>query len=457
MRYLLLASLVLLGFTAQAQYNFQSCLLDSTVYAQVPLAAPLMRGDYHNLPQAFSLKKYAPRPQNQGDLGNCVGWTSAYMARTILWAQHHNYTNTDYITAQAFSPFFVYEYIKAYDDRHCKTGATLFAALEALRELGTVKMQDFAQSCNQVLSSALKQKAREFRIESYKRLFVSGTKDKVPFVKKSIAEGKPVMIGIQCCVESFLNAADSVWLPNAQDDFKSLNPQGGHAVTVVGYDDKKYGGAFEIMNSWGTDWGNKGFLWVRYQDFNDFCFEAYEMAIPQDMSEQLAGEISLKLSAGSEMQAVLKSGVYETKQAYRSGTLFRMYLANYQPAYIYIFASDLNKQHTPLFPYEPGISPFLGYQMSNLALPSEEHYIEMDEVKGLDYYCILYSKEKLHLPSLLEMMSVLEGNFQERLYKVLGSKLIPPTQQRLSEQKIGFIAATNQGSVMPVIIAIPHH
>ena len=34
---------------------------------------------------------------------------------------------------------------------------------------------------------------------------------------------------------------------------------GGHAMVVVGYDDDKYGGAFEILNSWGTYWGNKGF------------------------------------------------------------------------------------------------------------------------------------------------------------------------------------------------------
>jgi hypothetical protein len=49
---------------------------------------------------------------------------------------------------------------------------------------------------------------------------------------------------------------------------------GGHAVTIVGYDDNKvYGvgpaekGAFKLANSWGTNWGNRGFFWVSYEYF----------------------------------------------------------------------------------------------------------------------------------------------------------------------------------------------
>ena len=49
---------------------------------------------------------------------------------------------------------------------------------------------------------------------------------------------------------------------------------GGHAVMAVGYDDSK--GAFIVRNSWGTDWGIKGYFYLPYWYFttpnaaNDF-------------------------------------------------------------------------------------------------------------------------------------------------------------------------------------------
>ena len=44
--------------------------------------------------------------------------------------------------------------------------------------------------------------------------------------------------------------------------------EGGHAILAVGYDDnKKIGsanGALLIRNSWGTQWGDKGYGWLPY-------------------------------------------------------------------------------------------------------------------------------------------------------------------------------------------------
>ncbi|NJE29699.1 hypothetical protein E3E38_01335 [Thermococcus sp. 18S1] len=52
----------------------------------------------------------------------------------------------------------------------------------------------------------------------------------------------------------------------------SGNP-GGHAVTIVGYDDNKVTpdghGAFLMVNSWGTTWGDHGYWWLTYQAAQD--------------------------------------------------------------------------------------------------------------------------------------------------------------------------------------------
>ena len=55
---------------------------------------------------------------------------------------------------------------------------------------------------------------------------------------------------------------------------------GGHAMVIVGYDDRKQ--AFKLINSWSTDWGKKGFGWVSYDLLeatvaNGDRFEAYVM------------------------------------------------------------------------------------------------------------------------------------------------------------------------------------
>ena len=37
-------------------------------------------------------------------------------------------------------------------------------------------------------------------------------------------------------------------------------------MTIVGYDDFVNGGSVLVANSWGTQWGNRGFLWIKYKD-----------------------------------------------------------------------------------------------------------------------------------------------------------------------------------------------
>ena len=38
-------------------------------------------------------------------------------------------------------------------------------------------------------------------------------------------------------------------------------------MCVIGYDDYFEGGAFQVMNSWGKEWGEDGLFWMRYNDF----------------------------------------------------------------------------------------------------------------------------------------------------------------------------------------------
>jgi len=44
-------------------------------------------------------------------------------------------------------------------------------------------------------------------------------------------------------------------------DERDLGPI-NHAITIMGWDDGK--GAWHVLNSWGTDWGEDGYIWIKY-------------------------------------------------------------------------------------------------------------------------------------------------------------------------------------------------
>ncbi len=52
---------------------------------------------------------------------------------------------------------------------------------------------------------------------------------------------------------------------------------GGHAVSLVGYDDAK--GAWLIRNSWGAEWGDGGFAWMSYDDTSGIASDTWAFDI----------------------------------------------------------------------------------------------------------------------------------------------------------------------------------
>jgi C1A family cysteine protease len=66
--------------------------------------------------------------------------------------------------------------------------------------------------------------------------------------------------------DSDLNSNYSSW------DEGAAKPTADHAITIVGWDDTKETqdsenpGAYLVMNSWGTAWGDEGLFWIAYND-----------------------------------------------------------------------------------------------------------------------------------------------------------------------------------------------
>jgi hypothetical protein len=90
--------------------------------------------------------------------------------------------------------------------------------------------------------------------------------------KSALNNGLIVSIGVTL-TESFVsgNALNyGNWTPSYSD--KEL---GGHAMCVVGFNDNRSGGSFEVMNSYGAKYGDNGYVWIKYADFKKYVKEAY--------------------------------------------------------------------------------------------------------------------------------------------------------------------------------------
>ncbi len=442
------------SLVAQSKYG-TGCIYDSARYEQVPLTAPLMRGG--GLPSSASLKKYAPEPKNQGVHGTCTAWASAYAARTILLAQRQDITKN--ASELAFSPSYVYNQIRLTDD--CSYGVYITDALDILKKNGCVQFRDFGYECHRNITSADKKKAKEYIIQDYKRLFMRTGKTTqnvvIQPIKKAIAEGKPVIISMRCFT-SFEEAQD-VWNPAQGYD----ESKGYHAMTVIGYDDTKFGGAVYLMNSWGKNWGRNGFTWVRYSDFAQNCMEAYEAVDfrvnPNTSNISFHGEISFKKSDGESMEAYFRNDTYRMNETYYTGTAFQFYISHKEPIYMYAIGTDLTGNCSKLFPFTEGISPLLSYSEGTIAFPSQEHYIQLDDTKGSDFICVLYSEKPLDIDAIIEKMTSLKGDIKTRVYQAVGKENISP-YIKYKEDKIGFRASRSvkagTGFVVPLMVEIPH-
>jgi C1A family cysteine protease len=63
-------------------------------------------------------------------------------------------------------------------------------------------------------------------------------------------------------------------------DSEPMNPDArvNHAIALIGWDDVK--GAWLIKNSWGTDWGEQGYMWINYGSNNVGFAAAWAKAKP---------------------------------------------------------------------------------------------------------------------------------------------------------------------------------
>jgi Papain family cysteine protease len=345
------------------------------------------------LPEMVSLAAFAPSRQNQGKQGSCVAWSSAYAARTILEAAS---TRQD-PNSIAYSPAFLYNNIALED---CQ-GSYIQKAMEFMQTNGAVRYQDFKydeNDCSRQANGALIQQGQQNKIHGFHRLTETDDVNGINIraIKEHLAKDAPVVIGMMVG-GTFMQdmMGQKVWHPTNND--KDMTGFGGHAMCVIGYDDRIEGGAFQIMNSWGNEWGQNGIGFVRYADFKEFVREAYGLdPLPKrGAALNVAFEASVGLfDPQTRTNVALKSAggsLFKTVSPIKKGSKFKIEIKNAVECYIYIFTPDVAGKSSVLFPYKPAHSPYCG--ITGFRLFPRKESIQADEVGNKEMMGIVISKQ----------------------------------------------------------------
>ena len=476
---------------------------DEESYRSIPYKAQFTAYTYDNLPSKISLEEFVPIPGDQGPYGTCVAFAAAYGLRTTMLAKDYNITDKQKITSYALSPSYVYELIRNEADTNCSQGANPKLGMEALKIVGAPQLSSLPYNCNPTITTQHQLEAMDYRIRDYQTLFFYDEQDpgvRVNATKKALSEGYPVLIGMKL-PESFFKREQKIWHSVPEDVGTTAKQHGYHAMVVVGYDDSIENGAFRVLNSWGTNWGDGGLIWVPYKEYDEWCLGALQPysyykkeepdnkpdVVPDDnkpdelpdenpdpnpIAKKLPeGKISFETNQGVNMEVTRVTTrnlfvdddvesedlvAYKMKESYPSGTRFRFYLDNVNEGYIYAFATDLTQKINKILPYSDGMSPLIGAN-SQLAFPSEKKVIRMDDNPGTDYLLILFSQQELNQNELFNALQNTSGSLTTKIKTALGDKLIDKHMVEYQPGSAGFKVKNGaQGYVVPMMVEITH-
>lgn len=224
------------------------------------------------LPQAVDLSRYMPAVGDQLNQGSCVGWATAYAARAYYAYQVEHRDIAD--TANIPSPAWVFNIIHL--GNGCDQGSYIPDALDVLRQ-GARSLKDYPYDdtkCPMPLPPA-RMRAGDFKIDSWEVVWDPAAPD-LDKVKGALAKGHPVVMAAQIDASFFnLTPQQSIW--RSTPDSKS---EGGHAFTLVGYDDATQ--TFKFINSWNVGWGDQGYGRMTYDTFEARATEGYIMHMAGD-------------------------------------------------------------------------------------------------------------------------------------------------------------------------------
>ena len=225
---------------------------------------------HRGLPSKVDLADLMPPVGNQGQQSSCVAWSTAYANKSYQeFVERKDKGAWTYKSGNApnyktlFSPAFIYNQINGGKD----SGSSISDAMALVVSKGAIPwdaMPYNEKNYSKQPTVEQLQLAAKFKAKEFQRLRYNEPNE----IKNQLAQGRPVVVGI-LINENIYEIGKKIY-----NEAKGAN-LGGHAITLVGYDDAT--NTFKYQNSWGIEWGDKGFGYIDYKYFSKVCRSAFVM------------------------------------------------------------------------------------------------------------------------------------------------------------------------------------
>lgn len=446
-------------------------LFNDNNYQNAPKLSPSLKFTTSDIP-VVSLKKFCPLPGNQGEMGSCVGWATSYGALTISQAIKENQTNKELITEQAKSALYVYNQIKF---SNCVPGgANIEDALDLMKEKGSCMQNDFLPNSCDVLPTNLEDiKAKDNRIKEYFTLFYIDAipEKKINATINSLKANKPVVIGMNITKSFFNIDGTGLWNPETQEE----KLEGGHAMCVIGYN--QISKTFELLNSYGSDWGKGGFMTISFEDFGEYCKYGYQFSLLEktknisNFAFQGTFEIK-KLRYENDNPIFDKIAAQRTDEEYQiragmlsKGDFLKIFAKNLkEDSYLYIFSIKPDKTTELLFPNSSLIDgatvkdlPLIPSNNAYIEIPNDENKAIQADMSGQDYIVFLYASKKIdNIYSIVKSMANKKENISvtKKLQDIFSNDLVPTAYINYPNDYIGFTGNSTFGHIVPLVVNV---
>jgi len=234
------------------------CRKDPEDARDIPITrlAPELRA---KLPARLDYTKKMSAVSDQGDEGTCVGFASVDGMKEYQ-------EKAEWAKDVQLSVRYLYSECKKLDGYPDEEGTDIRCAMKVLRSHGVPpeKCWPYKPHQQDAPCGEADDLAKIYRIERYARLRT------VDEMKESLHANGPFVAGVEVYYEAW-NAAErsgKVRMPGENDIL-----EGGHAICIVGYDDKNR--LFKFKNSWSDKWGAKGYGYLPYDYMKKHLMDAW--------------------------------------------------------------------------------------------------------------------------------------------------------------------------------------